>query len=117
MRKQLLLLPLAFCLLTQLSFSQNQAFKNAIHAKINAIDYGLLADNELKIGQGFEFGFYRNVAPFLNVGLPLKLGLAKLPGQDENSTLGSLDLVFRLENMKSEAKIVPFAFGGAGYSL
>lgn len=117
MRKQLLLLLTAICLYSSPVFSQNQAFKNAIHAKINGIDYGLINDNELKIGQGFEFGYYRNVAPFLNLGLPLKLGLAKLSGSDENTTVSSLDLVFRLENMKSEAKLVPFAFGGAGYVL
>lgn len=117
MRKLPLLLTLAICLQIAPAFSQNQAFKNAIHAKLNFIDYGLLFDNELKIGQGFEFAYFRNVAPALNVGVPLKLGLAKLPGSDGNTVTAGADLQFRLENMKSTAKIIPFAFGGAGYVI
>jgi len=116
MRKLPLLLLLAACLQCTPTFSQNQAFKNAIHAKLNFLDYGILSDNDLKLGQGFEFAYFRNVAPALNVGVPLKLGLAKLPGSfDANTVLASADLQFRLENMKSSAKVVPFAFGGAGY--
>lgn len=99
------------------AISQNQAFKKAIHTKLNFIDYGLLYDNELKIGQGFEFAYFRNVAPALNVGVPLKLGLAKLPGTNGNTVTMSADIQFRLENMKSGAKIIPFAFAGAGYVL
>ena len=117
MRKLSLLLLLAFCLHFTPGFSQNRAFPSAIHVKLNAIDYGLLFDNKLNIGQGFEFAYFRNIAPALNVGVPLKFGLAKLPGISGNTVTTSLDLMFRLENMKSEAKIIPFAFAGAGYVL
>ncbi len=117
MRNVTLLLLLAFCLLFTPSFSQNREFPNAIHAKLNVNDYGLLFNNELKVGQGFEFAYFRNVAPALNVGVPLRLGLAKLPGTEGNTVTGSLDLVCRLENLKSEKKIIPFAFAGAGYAL
>ena len=116
MRKLPLLLLLALCLQIAPAISQNQAFKNAIHAKLNFIDYGLLFDNEPKLGQGFEFAYFRNVAPMLNVGVPLKLGLAKLPGTaDANTVTAGADLQFRLENMKSTAKVIPFAFGGVGF--
>jgi len=116
MRKLPLLLLLALCLQVVPVISQNQAFKNAIHAKLNFIDYGLLFDNDLKIGQGFEFAYFRNVAPMLNMGLPLKLGSAKLPGtEDANTVTAGIDLQFRLENMKSTAKVIPFALGGAGF--
>jgi outer membrane protein OmpA-like peptidoglycan-associated protein len=117
MRKLTLLLLLAFSLHFTPTFSQNRAFPNAIHAKLNAIDYGLLFNNEVKVGQGFEFAYFRNIAPALNVGLPLKLGLAKLPGVSGNTVVSSLDLVFRLENIRSDRKIIPFAFAGAGYIL
>ncbi|MBC7775651.1 MAG: thrombospondin type 3 repeat-containing protein [Phycisphaerae bacterium] len=118
MRKLPLLLLLAFCLQVVPVTSQNQAFKSAIHVKLNFIDYGLLFDNKLKVGQGFEFAYFRNIAPALNIGVPFKLGLAKLPGtQDANTLTAGLDLQFRLENMKSEAKVIPFAFGGAGYVI
>jgi OOP family OmpA-OmpF porin len=116
MRKLPLLLFLALCLQIAPAISQNQAFKNAIHAKLNFIDYGLLYDNEPKLGQGFEFAYFRNIAPALNVGIPFKLGLAKLPGStDGNTVTAGADLQFRLENMKSTAKVIPFALGGAGF--
>jgi len=96
--------------------SQNQAFPNAIHAKLNFIDYGILFDNEPKLGQGFEFAYFRNIAPALNIGAPLKLGLVKIPGDVETNTVtASADLQFRIEHMKGSAKVIPFAFGGAGY--
>jgi len=117
MRNVTLLLLLAFCLLFTPTFSQNQAFPNAIHAKLNVNDYGLLFNNELKVGQGFEFAYFRNVAPALNVGVPIRMGLAKLPGTTGNTVTSSFDLVCRLENIKSEKKIIPFAFAGAGYVL
>ena len=107
---------LAFCLQIDPANSQNQAHRNAIHAKLNFIDYGLLFDNEIKLGQGFEFAYFRNLAPALNIGVPVKLGLAKLPNaKDANTVTAGADLQFRLENMKSGAKVIPFAFAGAGY--
>ena len=116
MRKPSLLLLLAFCLQIAPAISQNQAFNSAIHAKLNFIDYGLLFNNELKVGQGFEFAYFRNIAPALNIGVPLKLGLAKLPrSTDDNTITAGFDIQFRIENIKSSAKVIPFAFGGAGY--
>ncbi|MFN0216791.1 MAG: thrombospondin type 3 repeat-containing protein [Saprospiraceae bacterium] len=118
MRKLLLLLLLALSLQIVPAISQNQAFKNAIHAKLNFIDYGLLSDNDLKVGQGFEFAYFRNIAPALNIGVPLKLGSVKIPNaKDANTVIASADLQFRLENIKSSSKVVPFAFAGAGYVL
>lgn len=118
MRKLFLLILLAVCLQTNNISAQNQEFPNAIHAKLNFFDYGLLNDDDLRLSEGFELGYFRNIAPFLNVGVPLKLGLAKLPGVEQNNTVTtSLDLVFHLGNMRNEAKISPYAFGGAGYFL
>ncbi|MFN0036178.1 MAG: thrombospondin type 3 repeat-containing protein [Saprospiraceae bacterium] len=121
MRKFTLLLFAAFCLQIAPAISQNRAFPNAIHAKLNFIDYGLLSGDGLKMGEGFEFAYFRNVAPALNLGVPLKVGLAKLPssieGGSENTVTASADILCRLENMKSEAKVIPFAFAGAGYVL
>ncbi len=97
--------------------AQNAEFPNAIHAKLNFFDYGTLNDEDLRLSQGFEIGYFRNIAPFLNVGVPVKLGLAKLPGVSENTVTTSLDLVFHLGNMRNEARISPYAFGGAGYYM
>lgn len=121
MRKHFLLILPAFCLLLQTVRSQNSEFPNAVTAKINFIDYNALNDvsgdteDGLRISQGFELGIFRNIAPFLNVGVPFKLGIAKLPGVADNTTTTSLDLVFHIGNMRPDAKVSPYAFGGGGY--
>ena len=97
--------------------AQNREFPNALHVKLNLTDYSMLAGDDVRLGEGFEFGYFRNIAPFLNVGVPLKLGIAKLPNTTGNTVTTSADLVFHIENMRSGAKIVPYAFGGAGYFL
>jgi outer membrane protein OmpA-like peptidoglycan-associated protein len=114
------LTPLPFALILLLTFSyaaeaQNKSFPNAIHAKLNFMDYGVLNDEDFKLGQGFEVGYFRNIAPFLNVGVPVKFGLAKLPGTEGNTFTTSVDLVAQLGNMNPEAKVSPYAFGGGGY--
>jgi OmpA-OmpF porin, OOP family len=118
MRNFFLFLLVAICIQISPAVSQNQANKNSIHAKLNFIDYGLLYDNKPNLGQGFEFAYFRNIAPMLNIGIPFKLGLAKLPGSTEGNTLVvGADVQFRLENIKSAAKVIPFALGGAGVVL
>jgi outer membrane protein OmpA-like peptidoglycan-associated protein len=117
MRKLAVLLVLAFCLSVPKTDAQNREFRNAIHAKINLLDYGLPDGEELQLGEGFELGYSRNVAPFLNLSVPFKLGLAKLPGTSGNTVTTSFDLLFRLENMRNSAKVIPYAFGGAGYFI
>lgn len=117
MRKQFLLILLAFCLQLQVIYSQNPQFPNAVEAKINFIDYGLLNDEDMRVSQGFEVGYFRNIAPFLNVGLPFQLGLAKLPGTSDNTVTTTFDLLFHLGNMRNDKKISPYAFGGVGYFM
>lgn len=118
MRKfSILLLLLIWGLMSQTGLAQNREFPNAIHAKLNFFDYGVLNDDDFKLGEGFEVGYFRNIAPFLNVGVPLKLGLAKLPGISGNSVTTSVDVVFQLINLRSESKITPYAFAGGGYFL
>lgn len=118
MRKfSFLLLLLIWGLLSQTGTAQNREFPNAVHAKLNFFDYGALNNDDFKLGEGFEVGYFRNVAPFLNVGVPFKLGLAKLPGIEGNTVTTSIDLVFQLVNLKNDAKITPYAFAGGGYFL
>lgn len=117
MRKFSFLLLFLTWVLTQYATAQNREFPNAIHAKLNFFDYGLLNSDDVKLGEGFEVGYFRNVAPFLNVGIPFKLGLAKLPGISGNTVTTSLDLVFHLENIRDDAKISPYVFAGGGYFL
>lgn len=124
MRKFSFLLLLLLCvLLHTASTAQNREYPNAVNAKLNFFDYGTLNDESFNLGEGFEIGYFRNVAPFLNIGVPLKMGIAKLPNvPDEPSTLGntvtsSLDVVAQLGKISSDAKISPYVFAGAGYFL
>ena len=105
---------IALMLLSAPLISQNQTFKNAIHAKINVVDYGLPSGNDFKMGQNFELAYLRNLAKGVNIGIPRKLGLATLPGETNHTTIMSLDFTVRLENMKEGAKAAPFLFAGAG---
>ncbi|MCC7244169.1 MAG: OmpA family protein [Saprospiraceae bacterium] len=116
MRKLTLSLFLVCVMLTAV-FAQNKMNPYAIQAKLNLIDYNSLKGEDIAIGEGFELALFRNAAPFLNIGVPFKLGLVKLPGKKDNTPVASFDLIFRLENMSSTAKIVPYAFGGGGYAF
>lgn len=77
----------------------------------------------MKLGEGFDLAYVRHVAPYLNIGIPFKLGLANLPIGTEPATqtgrtvTTSLDLVFQIMNMKDESKVIPYAFAGGGYFL
>jgi OmpA-OmpF porin, OOP family len=95
-------------------FSQNNEFPRAIHFKINLMDYGSLYNKTARYGQGFEVGYFRHLAPFLNVGVPFKMAVAKLPLISDNTVTTSLDAVFHLGNMRDNAKISPYLIGGVG---
>ncbi|MFN4254859.1 MAG: OmpA family protein [Saprospiraceae bacterium] len=113
MRKQILILAACACVAVPLA-SQNTEFRNAIHAKVNVVDYGSLYNNTARVSQGFEVGYFRNVAPFLNVGLPVKMALAKLPNKTDNTVTASLDLVFQLGAQNPLRQVSPYVFAGAG---
>lgn len=117
MRNLLFPVTLLLCLVISTAQAQTLEHPNAINAKLNLINFGALYNGELNITQGFEVGYYRNVAPFLNVGIPLKFGLAELPGIEGNSKIASADVIFQLIDIKSEVKVSPYAFAGAGYFI
>jgi OmpA-OmpF porin, OOP family len=105
---------LAIFLCTATLSAQNSEFRNAIHAKLNAVDYRFINNDDLYLGQGFEVGLFRNILPFLNIGVPAKVSLARVPGATVNATFGSADLVAHLGDMRPNRKISPYFFGGAG---
>lgn len=115
MRKHIPTLLIALFLSQTPIFSQNRELPDALQFKLNLTDYSMLADQDVRLGEGFEFGYFRNIAPFLNIGVPLKLGLAKLPYTSGTTVTTSADLVFQIQNMRTSARVVPYAFGGAGY--
>ncbi|HND86857.1 MAG TPA: thrombospondin type 3 repeat-containing protein, partial [Saprospiraceae bacterium] len=123
MRLLISTLVLLFCCAGQTAQAQYAEFPNALYARFHVNDFGLLSGNDLKLGEGFELAYIRNIAPYLNVGIPFKLDLSQLPNtteagiRHERSVTGSLDLLFQVMNMKAESKIIPYAFVGGGYFL
>ncbi len=126
MKKLSLLLPIlagVLLLHTVALNAQNRDYPNAVYAKLNLIDFGAVNGGDVSIGEGFEIGYFRSVAPFLNVGLPLKLGLAQLPASSETPTpvgrsvISSVDVVAHLGKFSSEARLSPYLFAGGGFFL
>ncbi|MCY7328032.1 MAG: OmpA family protein [Saprospiraceae bacterium] len=117
MRKLIPLVLLAMCLQAPIAHAQTRELRDALYAKLNLIDYGQLYNNDIRLGQGFEVAYFRNIAPFVNVGVPLKVGLAKLPNETDNVVTTSADFVLQLANTAPDAKVQPFLAVGAGYVL
>ena len=108
--RNLNLLVFAILLAITPALSQNQQSKTAIYAKLNTINYGLIKGNDLALGQGFELGLFRNVSKFMNIGIPVKLGLVKLPGSDNNTSIFNGDAVLQIGDMRTAKKISPYPF-------
>ncbi|MBX2926753.1 MAG: OmpA family protein [Saprospiraceae bacterium] len=87
--------------------------KNLFGAKVLFIDYGIINDvDDLNITNGIELSYIRSLHKNFSVALPLKVGLANVPGVTNNLTFGSLDALLHI---KAPGKIVtPYIFGGAG---
>lgn len=117
MRNLILAAGLLFTVAAQQSLAQTPENRNAISARLHFFDYGLFADETSEnstFSQGFEVGYYRNLLPFLNVGVPFKLGIAKLPATTNNTVTVSADALVQLQQMRDGARFSPFLFGGVG---
>lgn len=121
MRKLLHALAWASCLCSQPITGQNAEFPNAIHAKLNVNEFHLIHPTESqkgpRPGQGFEVSYFRNVAPFINIGIPFNVALAKLPGKEGNTPVGSVNAVVQLLNTRSVSRLTPYALAGVGYQF
>jgi outer membrane protein OmpA-like peptidoglycan-associated protein len=97
------------------AFGQNSEFQNAITAKVNFLDYGLFYNQELHFSQGFEVGYFRNVHKYVNVGVPVKVGIAKLPTEfSKNNVTFSGDVIAQALNTNTTSRFLPYAFAGVG---
>ncbi len=117
MKKLILFVLLGMFLQAPISHAQTREFRNAVYAKLNLIDYGQLYNSEFRLGEGFEFAYFRNVAKFVNIGIPVKAGLVKLPNQTDNTVTTGADFVLQFTNTAPNAKVQPFLAVGAGYVL
>ncbi len=97
--------------------AQNRELPNAVYAKVSLIDYGALYNHDLRIGEGFEFAYFRNLGNYINLGFPIKVGLAKLPNQTENVVTTGVDAVLQFTNTAPDIHVQPYISVGAGYVL
>jgi len=116
MKSYLTLAFFALTLLTQHQVSaQTKEFPNAISAKLNFLDYGIYYDQTLHLSQGFEVMYLRNVHKYVNIGIPVKVGISKLPPAfGKNMVTYSGDILAQISNTESTRKFVPYAFAGIG---
>jgi OmpA-OmpF porin, OOP family len=93
--------------------------KNAISAKLLFIDYGRPNSVDgLDVTNGLEIAYLRNLHRYVNLALPLKVGLANVEGDINNRTFASLDGLFQLQyRAKDESRLVPYLMGGGGIVL
>ncbi|MEM1319573.1 MAG: OmpA family protein [Bacteroidota bacterium] len=98
--------------------AQNPARPNTILAKKLFLDHhtpdnGALADFG-NYTDGFEVAYLRNLNPYLNAVLPLKVGVIKLPSELNNRKIFGLDGQLQVQYFKEKNLAVPYAMAGVG---
>ncbi|MCO6486911.1 MAG: OmpA family protein [Phaeodactylibacter sp.] len=116
MRKLTLLALLATALWGSAAAQQKPAV-NAVSAKILFVDYGNPNSvDSLSITNGIEFGYLRKINRWLNVGLPVKVGLANVADDANNNRIfASLDGILQVQFARTEdTRVIPYIMGGGG---
>lgn len=98
-----------------LSAQQGSNFANSLSAKLLFIDYGNPnREKDLKVTNGFEIAYHRELSGDLGLSLPFKLGIANIIGSLENVNILSFDALARLKLAAEYKKLAPYLLGGAG---
>lgn len=91
---------------------------HGISAKILFIDYGTPnSKDSLKISNGLEVAYIRNINPILNIAIPGKIGLVNLENNDERITFGSVDVLLQAQLAKEGSRFIPYVLGGGGITF
>ncbi len=118
MKRILLCLALVLCLLkTDLLLAQDDAAQlNGIAAKVLFIDYNTPNSVDgFKVSNGLELAYLRGLNDRLSAGIPLKIGVANLPGaEEEKTTFVSLDFTGQYKFADWGSDFVPYGFAGVG---
>ncbi|HMQ48917.1 MAG TPA: OmpA family protein [Saprospiraceae bacterium] len=97
--------------------AQTDTDKNAFSAKVLFIDYGTPNSNDsLSLTNGLELAYVRNFNRFLNLAIPLKVGVANVAEDPNNNhTIASIDGILQLQYAGSEkSRLIPYIMGGGG---
>ncbi len=95
---------------------EDPADKHMLGARVFLVDYGINSSaKELSITNALEISWIRKIGKGLNFALPVKAGVASLPGEMNNRTFGSIDALIQLQYPGN--KFRPYLFTGAGVML
>ncbi len=86
-------------------------------ARLNFLDFGRPngAEPNVPISNGLEATYVYNINQWLNVGVPLKIGLANFPNTNTGKTVLMLDAIGQVAfNPSSTSSIIPYVFAGGG---
>lgn len=108
---------LLLCLLkTDLVQSQDtEAPFHGLSAKFLFIDYSTPNSVDgFKASNGIELAYLRHIQDNWAVGVPLKIGVADLPGDASKSTFVSMDAIGQYRFTAPTSSFIPYAFAGLG---
>ena len=98
-----------------------QISPNALSAKVLFIDYALPNGynfDSLEVSNGLELGYIRNINKWLNLTIPIKVGLAMVPEDINRRTFVSGDAILQGQYQKELSSVfVPYVFAGGGVGL
>ncbi|MDX1943488.1 MAG: OmpA family protein [Saprospiraceae bacterium] len=106
---------LFLCCVLFAAYSQENQSRHSIGAKLLFIDYGRVNSiDSLNITNGLELLYSYRIGNYINLTVPLKVGVANVVGDINNRNITSIDGIIRANFLKPDSKIIPYAFGGAG---
>ena len=118
MNKMLMCLILVCFAVTTLLKAQTPERPNAIIGKRLFIDYFTPVNGEFpqfdNYTGGFELSYIRNLGKYVNVGIPLKGGVIRIPEEKTNRKFMGIDAVAQLQLYKPESKVIPYLVSGIG---
>lgn len=98
------------------SNSNSKTHIKALGAKFLFMNYGITNDvDSLDTTYGIEFQYIHGLSDRFNIAVPLKLGVANVPGDLNNRNVFSIDVVGQLKLAKPDAFITPYLMGGVGF--
>lgn len=121
MKKIFLLFALA-CMVSIANLdAQSPSRPNSIYAKKLWVDHYTPPNGEFpeysNITSGFELDYLRNLNPYLNGVIPVKVGLFNIPEDPDNYTFMGIDFVLQGQLYKDSRNVIPYAFAGIGSTM
>ncbi len=121
MKKIFLLLSLTFIVSKVNLDAQSPTRPNSIYAKKLWVDHYTPPMGEFasysNTTSGFELDYLRNLNPYLNAVLPLKIGVYNLPEDEDNHTFFGIDFVAQAQLFKENKTVIPYAMAGLGSTI